>query len=64
MDWTIFDLVKVNSGYYLFDVEYEDTLKEDGKIKLFTSWDEAEQYLQDEDIRGSIRDIVVEGENE
>jgi phage terminase large subunit-like protein len=60
MHWFVFDLVKVNSGYYLFDIEYEDALKEGGKIKVFQSWDEAEQYLVDEDIRGTIRDIVEE----
>lgn len=58
--WTIFDLIKVNSGYYLFDVEYEDPLKEDGRIKTFSNRNEADQYLIDEDIRGSIRDVVSE----
>lgn len=58
MEWLYFDLVKVTGGYVLFDVKYETELRENGKAKIFKSYDEAEQYLSDQDIRGNVRNVV------
>ena len=58
--WTIFDLVKVNSGYYLFDIEYESRFEADGKVVLFENYGKAEEYLVDNDIRATIRNVVSE----
>ena len=60
MEWTYFDLIKVNAGYYLFDIEYKIPIEENDKIKVFSSYDDAEDYLTKNDIRGSIRNIVKE----
>ena len=58
MEWLYFDLVKVTAGYILFDVKYETALTENGKAKVFGSYDEAEFYLSDNDIRGNVRNVV------
>lgn len=58
MEWLYFDLVKVTKGYILFDVKYETPLTENDKTKIFHSYDEAEQYLSDKDIRGNVRNVV------
>lgn len=58
MEWLYFDLIKVTNGYILFDVKYEAPLTENGKAKVFQSYDEAEQYLSDNDIRGNVRNVV------
>ncbi len=57
--WPYFDLVKTNSGYFLMEVETEVALTgEDKKIVNFQSFEEARDYLADNDIRGSVRDVV------
>lgn len=58
MEWLYFDLIKVRDGYILFDVKYETRLEENGKAKIFGSYDEAEQYLSDNDIRGNVRNVI------
>lgn len=62
MEWLYFDLIKVNAGYYLFDVKYEAAIQEAGKVKVFVDRAEAEDYLVEQDIRGSVRNVVEAGD--
>jgi hypothetical protein len=60
MDWVYFDLVKTEEGFYLWDFEHEVPFLENGKLKYFASFDEAETYLVEQNIRASIRDIITQ----
>jgi len=56
MNWPYFDLVGFEDGdvYKLVDEDGQD-LTEDGSLVLFASFDEAEAYLEENNIRGTIR---------
>ncbi len=59
MEWLDFDLVRVTDGYILLDIKYEARLTdESGEARIFASYDDANAYLINSDIRGSIRDVV------
>lgn len=59
-----FDYVKTNSGAYLLEVDEQLPLKEDGKIVRFQSFGEAEDYLIEQNIRGIVRDVIDEANDE
>lgn len=55
MDWAYFDLVDGDGDVYTLVDEDGQPLKEGDSVLLFANYEEADQYLRNEDIRGSIR---------
>lgn len=54
MRWFYFDLVTVTDGYILVD-EDEVRLQENGNVLIFANHDDANAYIVQNDIRGSIK---------
>ncbi len=65
MTWFYFDYVKTNSGAYLIEVDEQVPLKgDDNQIVRVQSFGEAENYLVEQDIRGTVRDVIDEANSE
>jgi len=60
VNWVYFDLVWDISvpAFWLMDVETGDALKENGEVMHFMSWEEAVMYIEAEDMRASIRNVL------